>query len=83
MDDKRLDRIESKVDKVHDSIASIDSTLASQHISLKEHIRRTEILEAEVRPIKDHVAFMQAILRLVSVLAASVGVAVAFKSLIG
>lgn len=45
MDDRRLDNIEAKVDNIKDSIHSIDITLAEQHISLKEHMRRTSLLE--------------------------------------
>lgn len=59
MDDKKLDRIEDKIDKITEHISSIDSTLASQHVSLKEHIRRTEILETEIKPIQKHVSMMQ------------------------
>lgn len=58
-------RIENKVDKISDKIGSIDSTLAAQHESLKDHIRRTELLEADVAPIKKHVAMVSGALKLV------------------
>lgn len=41
-----LGRIDSRLD-------SIDKTLASQQQSLDEHIRRTELLEKDVAPLKD------------------------------
>lgn len=53
-DDKRITRIEDKVDKIIEKISSIDVTLAAQHVSLKDHIRRTEILEKEMKPVKKH-----------------------------
>jgi hypothetical protein len=53
--DKRLERIEVKLDDLSDHLASIDITLGAQHISLKEHIRRTTLIEQELRPIKKHV----------------------------
>lgn len=69
MDDK-LERIEGKLDKVVDHIGSIDVTLAAQHVSLKEHIRRTEILEQELAPIKTHVNMISGALKLIGLLAA-------------
>lgn len=37
-------------DEVLHRLGSIDTTLAKQHESLKDHIRRTEILEKAVSP---------------------------------
>lgn len=48
----RLIRIETKIDRVVEHIGSLDVTSAAQHVSLDEHIRRTEILEVKVAPIK-------------------------------
>ena len=41
-----------KTDKIFDRLNSIDKTLAGQHETLKEHIRRTEILEHRVEPLE-------------------------------
>lgn len=47
---------------IHDLLAKIDSRLDDMHEvqvrhdeNLKEHMRRTEILESELKPIKNHV----------------------------
>jgi len=40
----------SKTDKIIDRLNSIDRTLAAQHVSLKDHMRRTEILEKAISP---------------------------------
>jgi len=69
MSDDRLYRIEDKIDKISDRVSSIDKTLAEQHLSLKEHIKRTNLLEAEVRPIKKHVTMLQGAMRLIGALA--------------
>ena len=45
MDDKLVDRLEEKLDKIVDKMGSIDTTLAGQHVQLTDHIRRTELLE--------------------------------------
>lgn len=52
MSDERDTRIEAKIDKVMEHIGSIDSTLAVQAVSLADHIRRTEILEKQIEPVK-------------------------------
>jgi len=68
--DERIIRIEDKIDKVVEHIGSIDSTLAAQHVSLKDHIRRTEILEQTVRPMVKHEQMLLGIVKLVMILAA-------------
>lgn len=47
-------RIESKLDKVADDINGIKVTLAAQHVTLDEHIKRTAQLENRVDPIEKH-----------------------------
>ena len=64
-----FNRLEAKLDKIVDKIGSIDSTLASQHTSLREHIRRTELLEAQLRPVEKHVAMIQGALKLIGLVA--------------
>src|SRR5271165_4459521 len=56
MSDERFDRIEKKLDGVAESVVSIDKTLALQHQSLELHIKRSDMLEAQLEPIKKHVA---------------------------
>ncbi len=55
MSDDRLSRIEAKVDSVVDRLGNIDKTLAAQHVSLKQHMRRSDALEAQVKPMQEHV----------------------------
>lgn len=74
MDDKRLARIEEKIDDTNDHLASIDITLSAQHVSLKDHIRRTAILEAEIKPIRKHVDMMNGALKLMGIIALLIGI---------
>lgn len=69
MDDQRLERIENKLDKFGDHLAAIDVTLAAQHVSLETHIKRTELLEQEVKPIQKHVDMVNGALKLIGILA--------------
>lgn len=48
-------RLEEKVDKLDTRLDSIDATLIKNTILLDEHIKRTNILEEELRPVKQHV----------------------------
>ena len=68
-DDQRLTRIEDKIDRVVDRIGSIDVTLSAQHESLKEHMRRTEILERQIEPLNKHVNMIDGVLKFLGVLA--------------
>jgi hypothetical protein len=71
--DDRIVRIEAKLDKVVDHIGAIDSTLAAQHVSLSEHMRRTSLLEQEVAPISTHVAMVTGVIKAVALIAAVLG----------
>lgn len=52
---ERLSKIDVKVDKLDDRIASIDRTLAVNTESLVQHMRRTALLEDDLKPVKKHV----------------------------
>ncbi len=65
-DSKRLERIESKIDKLDSRIDTIDITLAGQHVSLKTHIKRSDLLEAKMEPVEKHVAMVNGALKLLS-----------------
>jgi hypothetical protein len=54
MDSQWLMRIEAKLDKVDERVDRVDVTLSAQHVSLTEHMRRTEILEEKVEPLVLH-----------------------------
>lgn len=60
MDDSR---ILDKLDEMDKRIDSIDITLAKQHISLEEHIKRTNLLETKLEPVEDHVKAVNAVLK--------------------
>lgn len=54
MSDDKLIRIENKIDRLDEKLGTVNVILASQHESLKDHIRRTEILEEAIIPLKKH-----------------------------
>lgn len=69
MSDDKFERMESKLDRIVDKIGSIDITLHGQHVSLTDHIRRTELLEEQLRPVEKHVAMVQGALKLIGLIA--------------
>ena len=65
MDESFQIRIEDKIDVIGKDINEIkvtqaiqSTTLSAQHDSLSEHIRRTNLIEAQLEPIKSHVAIV-------------------------
>ncbi len=54
-------RLEDKVDRIAESVSNIDKTLMGQAVQLEEHIRRTTLLENDVKPIKEHVQRLKGI----------------------
>lgn len=59
MDDKRLTRIEDKLD-------SISTTLAANTESLTYHIKRTDMLEAELKPIRSRMDMVMGAAKLIA-----------------
>lgn len=73
MDSKRLERIEEKLDATNEKLASINKTLAEQHVSLKEHVRRTNLLEIAVDILKNQMLMAMGALKFVGWLAVALG----------
>lgn len=71
-------KVEGKIDKMDDRLDKIDTHLAVYNEQLKEHIRRTELLEADVEPIKVHVNKVHGALKLLG----SVGILLGIIKLI-
>lgn len=72
--DTRLIRIEDKIDKVMEHVSSLDITSAKQQISLDYHIKRTDILENDIKPIKKHVERIHGALKFIGLVALLGGV---------
>ena len=54
-------RLEDKLEKLDERLDTISTTLAVNTQSLKEHMKRTEMLESELKPVKAHVQLMNAL----------------------
>ena len=73
-----MKRIEEKLDKIDERIDNIDKHLAVYNSELKFHIKRTDLLEQELKPIKSSLVKAQGALCFIGILATVVSVAVAF-----
>lgn len=73
MDEFRMQVIE-KLDKLDERLDNVDKTLIRNTASLEEHIRRTEILEAEMEPVKTHVAQVSGIVKFIILLSSAAGI---------
>lgn len=72
--DKLIGRILDKQDEIAKDLAQINVTLAKQEVSLAEHIRRTELLELEVKPIKQHVQRVNNILAAMGLIVSGISI---------
>lgn len=73
-DQQRIIRIEDKIDKVVDHMGTMNSTLSAQHVSLVEHIRRTELLEEKVKPLESAYLMGKGALKVAAAIVATAGV---------
>ena len=79
--DKRVDRLEDKLDKLNQCLSSVDKTLVEQHISFKEHMRRTSLLEDAIHPLVKNSERVKGILKVFGSLAVFVGVVTSIAAL--
>lgn len=74
MDDRRLERIEKKLDDQNEHLVSIDKTLIGQHEQLVIHIQGTKDLQKEIVPLRRHVYMMQGGAALLAIMATIAGI---------
>lgn len=72
-DEKRMERIEIKLDDLADAQAEMNVILGQQHISLREHVKRSNMLEEQMKPLQRHVTMMQGVFKFVSTMFAFLG----------
>lgn len=84
--DGLLDRIYDRQDKLVNSVHEINVTLAKQHISLEEHIKRSkaaedaiELIRNEIKPIERHVELVKFAIKVVAGIFSSAGIVYLIK----
>lgn len=72
------DRLLNILEKIEARLDTLDTTMVKNTMSLEEHIKRTNLLEEEFKPIKKDHALVKAGLKILS---AAVGGAIVAKQL--
>ena len=78
-----MNKIEEKLDNIDRRIDNIDKHLAVYNTQLKFHIKRTDMLEEEIKPLKAGVIKAQGAMMFVGVLATAISIGVALWGAIG
>jgi hypothetical protein len=66
--------IDKKLDKIQEDISDIKVIMARNTESLEIHIKRSDLLEAKMQPVEQHVAMIQGAMKLISVMAATAAI---------
>ena len=78
-----MNKIEEKLDRIDRRIDSIDKHLAVYNTQLKFHIKRTDMLEEEIKPLKSGLIKAQGAMMFVGVLATVISIGVALWGVFG
>ena len=78
-DDRRLTRIEEKLDQLMAVQAEDRIVHAKNSEQLAYHIKRTDNLEESLKPVLDHVAFVRVAIKLLAFLATVAGLLKVFS----
>jgi hypothetical protein len=81
MDEFSGRRILKHIETIDKTLISMDKTLALQEQSLREHIKRTNILEQKLEPVEKHVEQVRGVTKFLTWLAAIGGAVAAFLML--
>ena len=80
---KKFEKLEENIEVIKTHIGQINVTLGEQHVSLKDHIRRTELLEGDVIPMKKEWNMVHGALKFIGLLSIVAGIAEAIYKLLG
>ena len=80
---KELDKIDRKLEKIDERIDSIDKHLAVYNSQLRFHIKRTDMLEEEIKPLKSSLIKAQGAIMFIGLLATIISVGVAAWGVLG
>lgn len=78
---KALEKIEANQDEHKELLSSLDKTVAKQEVNIADHIRRTQLLEQEVLPIKAHIEQVRGVGKFIVFISVVVGIVTAILAL--
>ena len=80
---RELEKIENKLEKIDERIDSIDKHLAVYNSQLRFHIKRTDMQEEEIKPLKSSLIKAQGAIMFKGLLATIISVGVAAWGVLG
>jgi peptidoglycan hydrolase CwlO-like protein len=87
--DKTVERVLDKLDKIEDRLSAIDKTLERNTSSLEYHILRTnqneqliKTLKADLEPVENHVRYVQNIFKFLGFVTAVVSFIIGLKKVL-
>ena len=80
---KELEKIDRKLEKIDERIDNIDKHLAVYNSQLRFHIKRTDMLEEELKPLKSSLIKAQGAIMFIGLLATIISVGVAAWGVLG
>ena len=69
-----LDRIYDKLEKMDIKLNSMDLSLLRNTISLEQHVKRCDLIEKDLKPIKQHIVVYNAIFKILTFSALIIGI---------
>lgn len=67
--------VDQKLDKIVDTLGQQAVTLERLTVTVEDHVRRTNILEEDIKPIKKHVWMVSGALKLIGLMATVAAIA--------
>jgi hypothetical protein len=70
-----MSKTEEKLDKILDKVTDLEVISAKQEVNMREHMRRTALLETQIIPLQKHDNMMIGARKLLIIVGAVVGIA--------
>lgn len=74
MEDRRDNRLNDKIDEIIDKLASINVSIAKMEVDVAHHIKRTDLLEEQVEPMKKHADELAGVIKFLKISGVIVGI---------
>ena len=71
----KFESIDQNLVRVEERLNGMDKTLVKQEENLKEHMKRSDMLEAQLEPVKRHVSLVESVFKIVGAIGVLVAIA--------
>lgn len=79
---KKFESIDQNIIRVEERLNGMDRTLVKQEENLKEHMKRSDLLEEQMAPVKKHVALVESVFKIVGAIGVLVATAAGIVKII-